>query len=254
MKGGNMSQISWNPIGQRFFETGIDRGVLFVEGLDGVPWNGLISVSESPDAGDVTPYYVDGIKYLNHVALEEFKATIQAFTYPEEFSSCDGTHHVDNGLFVTQQRKRSFGLSYRTRVGNDTEGVNHAYKLHIVYNATASPTDRANQTLGGEVEPDNFSWEITTKPPDFKGWKPTAHFVIDSRKTPEILLSNIEDILYGSYKGPARLPEVDELLFLFSEFEENVYDAGTLVEEYFATIDAGVIPEAQTETLDGGGP
>jgi len=283
-----MPRIQWNAAGERFFEAGVSHGVLYIDalvaeseasvmttqdgdelttedgllletggeelGAGGVPWNGLVSVAENPEAGQVTPYFIDGIKYLNHVSLEEFKATIEAFTYPEEFSWCDGTHHVGNGLYVTQQQKRSFGLTYRTGVGNDTEGINHGYKIHIVYNATASPTERANTTISDQPEPFNFSWEITTKAPDFKGFKPTAHFVIDSRKTPERLIRAIEDILYGSPTSMPRLPHVDELLFMFDEFELMIYDAGYLVEQYFAFIDAGEIPEPYSETLDAGGP
>lgn len=249
-----MSELEWHAVGEMVFQTGVDRGVLYVEGHDGVPWNGLISVSESPSGGEVTPYYIDGVKYLNHVALEEFAATIEAFTYPEEFGECDGTQHVSNGLFATQQRKKSFGLAYRTLIGNDIDGISHGYKIHLVYNATAEPAGLSTTTLGDRVDPSNFSWNIATLPPEFVGSKGTAHFVIDSRYTPSSLLIDLEDILYGSWKGPSRLPSASELLFLFGEFSEEFIDAGYLVEEYFATIDAGVIPEPYTETLDPGGP
>jgi hypothetical protein len=254
VKGGNVDTIKWNELGQNFFEIGVDRGVLFVEGHDGVPWNGLISVSETPTGGEVTPYYIDGIKYLNYVALEEFAATIEAYTYPEEFGECDGTQHVMNGLFATQQRKKSFGLAYRTLIGNDVAGTNHAYKIHLVYNATAETSEKSVTTLSDSPDASTFSWDIVTKPPTFVGSKGTAHFVIDSRHAPSNLLSNLEDILYGSYKGPPRLPSASELLFLFSAYSEEFYDAGYLVEEYFALIDAGVIPEPYTETIDPGGP
>jgi hypothetical protein len=254
MRGGIMARLTWNAVGERTFEAGVDRGVLYVEGSDGVPWNGLVSVSESPDGGSVTPYYIDGIKYLNHVVLEEFKATIEAFTYPREFEACDGTKPIGSGLFATQQTKTPFGLSYRVGVGNDIKGIDYAYRIHLVYNATAAPSERANNTIGMEVEPANFSWEVVTKPPVVAGYKPTSHFVLDSRDVPPPLLRSVEDILYGSYTTSPRLPSVTELLFLFSGYETSGYDAGTLVEEYFSTVDAGVIPAAQTETIDPGGP
>lgn len=249
-----METIKWHEVGDRTFETGVDRGVLFVEGSDGVPWNGLISVSESPSGGEVTPYYIDGIKYLNYVALEEFAATIEAYTYPEEFGECDGTQHVSNGLFATQQRKKSFGLAYRTLIGNDVAGVSHAYKIHLVYNATAEPSEKSTVSLSDSPEASTFTWNIVTSPPTFVGSKGTAHFVVDSRKTPDNLLQNLEDILYGSYKGPARLPSASELLFLFSDYDEEFIDAGYLVEEYFALVDAGVIPTPYVGFIDPGGP
>lgn len=249
-----MARLTWNAIGERLFETGIDRGVLYIHGEEGVPWNGLIAVSESPTGGEVTPYYIDGIKYLNHVASEEFEATIEAYTYPEEFAQCDGTSHVANGLFATQQPKRSFGLAYRTRVGNDLKGVDHAYKIHLVYNATASPTERAHNTISDEIEPYNFTWSIVTKPPEFVGLRPTAHFVIDSRETPSDLMARITDILYGSDDLAPRLPSVPELLFIFDEYDPSVFDAGIVGDIYYASFDGGVVPEAQTSNIEAGGP
>ncbi len=251
-----MTRLMWNAAGERIFEAGVDRGVLYIEGEVGVPWNGLISVSESPSGGKVTPYYIDGIKYFNHVSLEEFEAAIEAYTYPEEFAECDGTKLVKNGLFATQQRKKSFGLAYRTKVGNDNDGIDHGYKLHVVYNATAEPTNRSNNTISDSVEPFNFNWSIFTKPSVFTGYKPTAHFVIDSRTTPPTLLGQIENILYGSDVDglTSRLPSADELLYIFDSHESGFIDAGTLVEPYYNTIDAGIIPEAQTDTFDAGGP
>jgi len=248
-----MTRLMWNAVGERTFEAGVDQGILFIEGIDGVPWNGLVAVSESPSGGDITPYYIDGIKYLNHVANEEFEATIEAYTYPEEFAQCEGVSLVKNGLFATQQPKKSFGLAYRTKVGNDVDGVDHAYKIHLVYNAMAEPTDRPNNTISDSVDPFNFSWDIVTKPPTFTSYKPTAHFVIDSRDVPSILIELVEDILYGSDASASRLPPVSELLFIFNEYDSEVLDAGTLVEDYYITIDSGVVPEPQTSTIDGGG-
>lgn len=241
-----MTRLEWNTVGERTFEAGVDRGVLYIEGFAGVPWNGLISISESPSGGDVTPHYIDGIKYLNQVSGEDFQATLEAFTYPEEFSLCDGTAPVKNGLFATQQSKKSFGLSYRTKVGNDVAGIEYGYKIHLVYNAIASPTDRPNNTLTDSIEPFNFSWDIFTKPPTFTGYKPTAHFIIDFRNTPSELMQQIEDILYGHTDATPRLPSVEELISIFESHESGVIDAGYLTEEYYTTLDSGV--------LDGGGP
>lgn len=249
-----MSRIVWDAAGERLFETGVSKGVLYVNGRPGVPWNGLLSVAEAPDGGEVTPYYVDGVKYLDFVSNEEFKAIIEAYTYPEEFGECDGTLPAGNGLFVTHQPKKSFGLSYRTNVGNDLDGLDHAHRTHIVYNATAAPTNRANKTVGDTIDPDNFSWEITTRPPIFSGYKLTAHFVIDSRETPSDLMNDVEDILYGTEGSEPRLPSAEELMFIFESYQASILDAGHLTEEYYSTFDSGHISETQTSTIDGGSP
>lgn len=249
-----MSRLVWHAVGERTFEVGVDRGVLYIQGSPGVPWIGLIAVNEQPVGGDVTPYYLDGIKYINHVANEEFEATIEAYTYPEEFAQCDGTLSVANGLFATQQPKKSFGLSYRTKVGNDVDGIDHAYKIHLVYNATAAPTQKANNSLSNEIDPFNFNWAIFTRPPTMQGVKPTAHFIIDSRDVPIDLLKTVEDILYGSADNNPRLPSVPELQFIFGEYQTSVFDAGFLTDTYFNEFDAGVVPEPQTSTIDGGSP
>lgn len=234
-----MTKLSWAAIGERFFEAGVDRGVLYLTGYEGAPWNGLISVTESPTGGEVTPYYIDGIKYLNVASAEEFEATIEAYTYPDEFSKCDGTARVSNGLYAGQQPKQSFGLSYRTKVGNDVDGIDHAYKIHLVYNALAVPTEKAFHTISDSVDPDNFSWKIVTKPPLFTGYKPTAHFVIDSREVPSGLLTQIENMLYGTDTSQSRLPSVDELISLFTSFPDEFVDGGLLVDEYSEVLDGG---------------
>jgi hypothetical protein len=211
-----LPRITWNSMGQRFFETGVDRGVLYVDSNPGVAWVGLTSVSESPSGGDPRPYYIDGVKYLNLATAEEFEATINAFQSPLEFGPCDGTLSIQNGLFVTQQPRKSFGLSYRTRLGNDVDGADHAYKIHLVYNALAAPSQRSNNSLGGEVNPTTFSWAITTRPPAITGYKRTAHLVIDSRLTDPAVLTEIEDLIYGSEANQPQLPTPDELIAIFS--------------------------------------
>lgn len=249
-----MAQIIWNAVGERIFEAGVDQGVLYIKDQPGVPWNGLVSVTESPSGGDVSSYYIDGINYLDHAGLEEFNATIEAYMYPDAFSECEGIKRVQLGLFTTNQPKKSFGLAYRVKVGNDLEGTDHGYKIHLVYNATADSSERPNSTIAESLEPANFSWAITTRPPTFVGYRPTSHFVIDSREVPSALLEQVENMLYGTVNSDPRLPSVPELLFIFSEYEATEFDAGTLVEEHFTTFDAGVIPEPYTSTIDSGGP
>ena len=210
-----MAVLVWGNVGERYYETGVDRGVLFPTLGDGVPWNGLISVTESPSGGEPRPYYLDGFKYLNLATSEEFAATIDAFSAPDEFDKCDGTASIQNGLFITQQKRESFGLSYRTIIANDVDGTDHGYKIHLVYNALAAPSSRSNSTINDSPSPITFSWGITTAPPTISGYKPSAHFVIDSRKTAPSVLLELENILYGDSSSNSRLPEVDELIALF---------------------------------------
>lgn len=210
-----MSRLTWNSVSERFYETGVDRGVLYIANQVGVAWTGLTSVEEAPTGGDARPYYIDGIKFLNVAAAEEFEATINAFFSPPEFGQCDGISSVQNGLFATQQPRKSFGLSYRTLIGNDVNGSGHAYKIHLVYNALAAPSSRANNTMGDSVEPSLFSWQITTLPPALTGYKPTAHFVIDSRTTSVPILTRLENVLYGTDTVAPRLPTPSELITLY---------------------------------------
>lgn len=209
-----MPRLDWDASGARFYEAGIDRGVLYVEGQPGVVWNGLTSVNETPSGGDPRPYYIDGVKYLNLSAPEEFEATITAFTYPVEFEVCDGSAQPRQGLFLTHQRRKSFGFSYRSMIGTD-QSDGYGYKLHIVYNALASPTDREHKTLKDQNDPDDFSWKITTKPPAMAEYKRTGHIVIDSRMTDPTILSAIEDILYGTDGDSARIPTFEELIGVY---------------------------------------
>lgn len=210
-----MTRLVWGIYGKRFYEAGVDRGVLYVEGQPGVAWNGLISVEESPTGGEAQPYYIDGVKYLNTLSAEEFEATISAFTYPDEFAQCDGTEKVRPGLFASQQRRKPFNFCYRTKVGADQEGLEHAYKIHLVYNALASPTSRPYSSISDSTEPIEFEWNITTCPPVASGYKRTSHIEIDSRQTDPLILELLENILYGDDENEARLPEFDELLDIF---------------------------------------
>lgn len=211
-----MARINWGVVGERFFETGIDRGVLYVPSQVGVAWNGLTSVSENPTGGDEKAYYLDGIKYLAVPSKEEYKATVTALSSPKEFDACDGMASPHNGLLLTHQRRRSFGLSYRSLIGNDTQGVARGYLLHLVYNALAAPSATVRRTLNDVANPIEFSWSIATRPPAVTGFKPTAHIVIDSRTTNPDILAEIEDLLYGTESTDAALPTPDELITIFT--------------------------------------
>lgn len=210
-----MTRLAWGKTGERIFEAGADRGVLYLPGQAGVPWNGLTAVSESPDGGEPRPYYVDGFKYINVAGSEEFKATISALSSPAEFGVCDGTVSIANGLFATQQPRRQFDFAYRTFVGNDIQSTDFGYKIHLVYNALAAPSSRENATVSGSTSPTGLSWAITTKPVRIPGMKPTAHLVIDSTKSNKVILSYLESILYGTDGVDARMPTAAELVTLF---------------------------------------
>lgn len=211
-----MPRLTWNGQGEKFYEKGISRGVLFVGSSPGVPWIGLTSVEESPSGGSARSYYLDGDKYLNISESEEFEATINAFGAPREFSPCDGIIPIQNGLLVTCQSRKSFGLSYRTGIGNDIDPLDVGYKIHIVYNALAAPTNRSHASINASVNVTTNSWKITSMAPSITGLKPTAHLVVDSRYTDPAVLAEVEDILYGTEAESSRLPDPDELIALFT--------------------------------------
>lgn len=208
-----MAKLNWGAAGERFYESGVDHGVLYIDGV-GYAWSGLISVTESSSGGQARPFYIDGFKYANIASAEEFEATIQAFSAPREFRRCDGSPEIYGGLIATQQPRRPFDFSYRTMVGNDTD-PNYGYKIHLVYNALAAPSQRTNSTQGENGDIPSLSWALTTRPPMVSGIKPTAHFVIDSRSTSPLILTLAENLLYGSDSSTATMPTVTELLALF---------------------------------------
>lgn len=216
-----MSKLVWDKAGEHFYETGVDRGVLYptVSGAysTGVVWNGLTSVSESPSGADSSAQYADNIKYLNLIAAEEFGATIEAFTYPDEFAVCDGSAEPVRGVRIGQQTRRPFGFSYRTLVGNDLESTEYGYQIHIVYGATASPSSRDYNTVNDSPEAITFSWEVTTTPVEVTGYKPTATLVIESQKVSLKALQALEDILYGTTDTEARLPMPDEVFKIIND-------------------------------------
>jgi len=214
-----MPAIVWDAIGERYYETGVDHGVLYTPDASGVyssgvAWNGLTSVSESPSGAEANAQYADNIKYLNLISAEEFGATIEAFTYPPEFAPFDGLAVPSEGVVVGQQPRKAFGLSYRTRVGNDLEGDQYGYKLHLVYGCQASPSEKAYNTINDSPEAITFSWEITTTPAPVTGYSPTSLLVIDSTLVDPAALTSLEALLYGDTLG-AKLPTPDEVIALF---------------------------------------
>jgi hypothetical protein len=215
-----MAKVVWDRVGSRFFQTGVDRGVLYPQGLSGVAWNGLTSVSESPTGGEARPFYVDGYKYMNKPAREEFEGSIEAFTYPTEFEACDGTRSMGKGLFLGQQRKKPFSLSYRTKIGNDVAGLDHGYKIHLIYNALAQPSTKGYSSVGATTDPSVFSWSFSTKPIRVAGHRPVPHIIVDSTTTPSSLMVALEDILYGSSIASPRIPAPSEVITLFAEWPE----------------------------------
>lgn len=216
-----MARLVWDKIGERVYETGVRQGVLYpmVGGAypKGVAWNGLTAVTESPSGAEATPIYADDIKYLNLYSTEEFGATIEAYTYPKEFEECDGSAEIAVGVTIGQQTRKSFGMCYRTVIGNDVENEAHGYKLHIIYGATASPSEKAYATINDSPEAITFSWEVTTVPVNVDGFKPTASLTIDSTKVDSAKLTALEDILYGNGETEARLPLPDEIATLMAQ-------------------------------------
>ena len=211
-----MSKLVWDQTGERLYETGVKYGVLYVQeaGLypKGVVWNGLTAVTESPSGAEATPLYADDTKYLNLMSAEEFGATIEAYTYPDEFMVCDGSAELSTGIYVGQQARKIFGMCYRTTVGNDTDSSEHGYKLHLIYGALASPSEKAYSTINDSPDAITFSWEVTTTPVNVTGHKPTATVVIDSTKVSAEAMAALEAVLYGSEDAEARLPLPDEIV------------------------------------------
>jgi hypothetical protein len=243
-----VTRLDWNAVGSRFYEAGLDRGVLYVEGYSGVPWNGLTSVNETPSGGEPRSFYIDGQKYLVIPAGEEFEGTINAYTYPDEFELCNGNAQPRSGMFFTHQRRKPFGMTYRTRLGNDLSET-AGYKLHLVYNAVVSPSERSNSTIGETTSPDEFSWKITCKPPIMPGYKPTAHVILDSRSTDPDVMSAVEDILYGTDEDQAKLPTIEELIGAY-----DVVSTLTIVDNgdgtWTATAPFDVIRMLDSETFE----
>jgi len=250
-----MPKIIWDAIGQRFYETGVDHGVLYTPDetgayTSGVAWNGLTSVSESPSGAEANAQYADNIKYLNLISAEEFGATIEAFTYPPEFAPFDGLGTPSDGIVIGQQPRKSFGLCYRTKVGNDLEGDNHGYKLHLVYGCQASPSEKAYNTINDSPEAITFSWEITTTPVPVTGFTPTSLLVIDSTLVDAAALATLEDMLYGETGSPT-LPTPDDVLAIFPAGDPS---AGATAGTPGTWTPAGTVAPSSVSNLTAGVP
>ena len=215
-----MSKLVWDNTGERLYETGVSKCVLYIptEGVysKGVAWNGLTAVTESPSGAEATPLYADDIKYLNLMSNEEFGCTIEAYTYPNEFAECDGSASLVDGVYIGQQARKTFGLCYRTVLGNDTESNDHGYKLHLVYGCLAAPSEKSYATINDSPEAITFSWEVSTTPVNVTGHKPTACITIDSTKADPTKLATLEAKLYGSESTEAMLPLPDEIAQIFN--------------------------------------
>lgn len=211
-----MPRLEWDKVGERLYETGVDQGVLYVQDEtgaypEGVAWSGLRSVSESPSGAEPSPLYADNIKYLNLLSTEEFAATIGAYYSPEEFDACDGTATLAKGVTIGQQKRKTFGLCYRTKIGNDIDGDEHGYKIKIIYGALAKPSQKEYQSVNNDPSAIELSWEVSTTPVKVTGMKPTATLEIDSTKIDAEKLKKLEDVLYGNGENKARLPLPDEI-------------------------------------------
>ena len=211
-----MAKLVWDQTGQRYYETGVKNGVLYVQDTSGaypagVAWNGLTAVTESPSGAEATSLYADDIKYLNLYSAEEFGATIEAYTYPEEFGVCDGSAELATGVTIGQQTRKAFGMAYKTTIGNDIQGNDFGYKLHLIYGLMASPSEKAYATINDSPEAITFSWEVTSTPVSVANFKPTSCLTIDSTKADKDKLAALEAILFGTEDGEAYLPLPDEV-------------------------------------------
>ena len=216
-----MPKLTWDNTGERIFETGVKQGVLYPIQSDGkytkgVAWNGLTAVTESPSGAEATALYADDIKYLNLLSNEEFGATIEAYTYPDEFAECDGSAELATGVMIGQQKRKIFGLCYRTTIGNDVEGNDYGYKLHLVYGCLAAPSEKGYSTINDNPDAITFSWEVSTTPVNVAGFKPTSQITIDSTKADPTKLAALEAVLYGAEAAEAKLPLPDEVATLMS--------------------------------------
>ena len=216
-----MAKLTWDNTGERIFETGVKQGVLYPIQSDGkytkgVAWNGLTAVTESPSGAEATALYADDIKYLNLLSNEEFGATIEAYTYPDEFAECDGSAELATGVMIGQQKRKIFGLCYRTTIGNDVEGNDYGYKLHLVYGCLAAPSEKGYSTINDNPDAITFSWEVSTTPVNVEGFKPTSQITIDSTKADPAKLAALEAVLYGGAETEAKLPLPDEVATLMS--------------------------------------
>lgn len=217
-------KLIWDKVGERMYETGVSKGVLYPQANgaypNGVAWNGLTAVNESPSGAEATPLYADNIKYLNLMSTEEFGATVEAYMYPDEFAACNGEAELTPGVSIGQQKRNTFGLSYQTKVGTDID-PEAGYKIHLIYGALAAPSEKAYATVNDSPEAITFSWELSTTPVEVEGFKPTASLTVDSTKVSKEALAKLEEILYGSADKEARLPLPDEVASIIKDTTET---------------------------------
>lgn len=244
-----MTRLEWGTDGEKYYEAGVDRGVLYPQTGAGVPWNGLVSVTEKPTGGSSKPYYNDGKVYLNDAGKETFSASIEAFMYPEEFEVSDGTYTSEFGLSVDQQPRLPFSLSYRTLIGNDIQGLEKAYKIHFIYNALAAPTTTTRKTLTASPDAGTFSWDISTTPIDVPGFGVSAHLSVDTRKVRPNVIQRIEERLYGSATEAPRMLTPLELIDLLDneQFQLQLFPNATtgfakIGDGYFSDVEYSKIP------------
>jgi len=250
-----MTQLTWDETGKRFYETGVDRGVLYIQDslgayTGGVAWNGLTAVTESPTGAEANPQYADNIKYLNLISTEEFGATIEAFTYPDEFAQCDGTATPSVGVSVGQQTRKTFGFAYRTKLGNDIAGADYGYKLHLIYGALAAPSEKAYATVNDSPEALTFSWDVTTTPVAVPDLKPTAKLTIDSTKVDATALADLEALIYGTVGVNPVLPLPGDVLDIFAD---GLIEAVPTAPSYNSTSKVITIPTVTGVTYKIGG-
>jgi hypothetical protein len=254
-----MAALLWDQVGERFYETGVDRGVLYVpdvngDYVNGYAWNGLTNVTETPTGAEATAQYADNIKYLNLISAEEFTASLEAFTWPEEFNQFDGQGNPEAGVYVGQQIRNVFGLSYRTIVGNDQAGNDYGYKLHLVYGAQAAPSERSFSTINDTPEPIGFSWEITTTPVAITGYKPTAILTIESSKADATGMAALQDLLWGTAGTDPSLPLPDAVVALFTGTATQVTPTEPSVTGNDITIPSITGVEYHDVTINSGDP
>jgi hypothetical protein len=235
-----MAKLVWDENGKKFYETGVNKGVLYPQAVSGlyplgIAWNGLTAVTESPSGAEPNPLYADNIKYLNLISAEEFGATVEAYTYPTEFGACDGSAEMSPGVTVNQQTRKGFGLCYRTAIGNDTVGSDYGYKLHLIYGAMAAPSEKGYASINDSPEAITFSWALTTTPVSVTGLKPTASLTIDSTMVDSAKLAALELILYGNTSIAPRLPLPDEIAAIFAAAAPSVLALSTSVPADAAT-------------------
>lgn len=248
-----MAIISWDNVGEKQWQTGIDHGVVYTPtsyGVygGGVPWNGLISVTEKPTGAEANDQYADNIKYLTLYSAEDFEGTIEAFTYPDEVAECDGVHFAADGVSISQQHRKPFGFSYRTIMGNDTLGQEFGYKLHLIYGCMLSPSEKAYETINDSPEAMALSWDFTTIPVPVPGMKPTAHICIDSTKADKARMADLEKILYGTDEQDPRMPSPEEVMAIFTTNGGYVSPREKAMARAMA-IDAENIAVATSETV-----